>query len=46
MNALDSREQPEATNRIAKLKKPLKDSLYGATGGLTLTWKAGMRIAA
>ena len=35
----DSRDRPDAIKRIAKVRKPGKDPVYGAGGGLALHWK-------
>jgi uncharacterized protein YjlB len=35
----DSRDRPEAVKRIAKVRKPGKDPVYGAGGGLSHHWE-------
>ena len=35
----DSRDRPDARKRIAKVKKPPRDPIYGKTAGLSLIWK-------
>ena len=34
----DSRDRPDARKRIAKVKKPPRDPIYGKTAGLSLIW--------
>jgi uncharacterized protein YjlB len=35
----DSRDRPDAIKRIAKVRRPSSDPVYGATGPLTLLWR-------
>ena len=35
----DSRDRPDAIKRIAKVRKPVKDPVYGVGGGLSRHWK-------
>jgi uncharacterized protein YjlB len=39
----DSRDRPEAIKRIAKVRKPAKDPVYGAAGPLIGLWSRGVR---
>lgn len=36
----DSRDRPEAVKRIAKVKKPSADPVFGRDAGVPILWKA------
>jgi uncharacterized protein YjlB len=36
----DNRDRPDAVKRIAKVKKPALDPVYGSNAGLRTLWKA------
>jgi uncharacterized protein YjlB len=37
----DTRDRPDAAKRVAKVRKPAKDPVYGAKGPLVNTWRFG-----